>query len=112
VTVADAGGGVLVTVNSGRAVSGSLTVADGAQRALVITLLDRTGGAGVTGPGDQIRVVVTNTVVASFTPTQRTGAILRGTLNGNDPGATTLRIQYLQAGRVVYETPSIGVGVT
>lgn len=112
VQVSDAATGqVLAVAQANGGVSGGLTVAPGAHRAVTVRLLNTTGGQVVTGPGDEIRVNLTNTVVASFQTTSSTGGVVQGTLNGGQSGSTTLRVQYLQAGFTVFESPSIAVTV-
>jgi hypothetical protein len=103
---------VVVTVNPARAVSGTLTVASGAQRTIAISILDRTGDPITLGANDQIRVTVTNTVVATFTPTSTGASAVVGTLRGGQPGGTSLTVQLLRAGTSEYDSPNIPVTVS
>ena len=105
-------GGGTVAVNPFGTVTGSVNLAEGVTRNATIRLLDEQGNAVVTGPGDQLRVVVTNTVVASFTAAGQQGSTLTGSFRGNDSGGTSFRVQYLQAGVAAYQTPLIDIDVT
>lgn len=104
--------GALVTVDPVGNVTGAVAVDAGGQRAVTIQLRGRDGGAVTTGPGDQLRVVVTNTTVASFQAGAQTGATRAGTFVAVAPsGNTTFRVQYLQAGLIAFESPLIGLNV-
>lgn len=107
-TIQDAGGGTLVTVDASNNVSGNLTVARNAQRTLVITLLTAGGAAVTPGLGESIRVTVTNPGVATWTET----GVGVGTLRGVAAGTTSMRVDLIDAGTVEYTSPSITVQVT
>lgn len=104
--------GALVTVDAIGNVTGAVAVPPGGQTPVSIQLRGRDGGAVTTGPGDQLRVVVTNTVVASFQAGAQTGGTRAGTfVAGGASGNTTFRVQYLQAGLIAFESPLIGLNV-
>ncbi|HEX6749474.1 MAG TPA: hypothetical protein VF092_19415 [Longimicrobium sp.] len=93
-------------------VQGGITLAAGTQKHLVLRLLTSTNTAVGIGPGDEIRINLTNTVVASFHVDSQQGGVIHGTLTGGSAGATTLRLQYIQAGFTEYESPAVNVTVT
>jgi hypothetical protein len=105
-TIEDASGTTLVTV-AGTQVTGSLQVAAGAERTLVVTLR---GPAGPLSPtlGETVRVTVTNPGVASWADAG--GGT--GTLRGGSTGQTTLRVDLLRSAAAVYTSPSIAVTVS
>jgi hypothetical protein len=105
-TIEDASGATLVTV-AGTQVTGSLQVAAGAQRTLVVTLR---GPAGPLSPsiGETVRVTVTNPGVASWVDTG--GGT--GTLRGGSTGQTTLRVDLLGSTAALYTSPSVVVIVS
>jgi hypothetical protein len=107
-SIEDAGGNTLVTVNASGNVSGSLSVPRNGQRSLRVVMR---GPAGVVTPGiaESIRVTTTNTVVASWTETGQGTGTLRG---GTSAGSTTLRVDFISAGSVGYTSPAIAVQVT
>jgi len=93
-------------------VQGGITLPSGGQRHLVLKLLTDTNVPAGVGPGDEVRVNVTNTVVASFHLDSQQANLLHGTLTGGQQGATTLTVQYIQGGFTVYQSSSVGVTVT
>ena len=104
--------GALVTVDAVGNVTGAVAVPPGGQTAVNILLRGRDGGAVTTGPGDEIRVVVSNAVVASFQAGAQTGASRAGTfVAGGTGGNTTFRVQYLEGGLIAFESPPIGLNV-
>jgi hypothetical protein len=108
----EATGVVYAQVFADGSVQGAIPVPAGGQRHLVLRLLTATNTAVGVGPGDEVRVNVTNTVVASFHLDGQQANVLRGTLTGGQAGSTTLRVQYIQAGFTEYESPAVGVTVT
>jgi hypothetical protein len=105
-------GATLVTINGDRTLSGSLTVPAGGTRAIELRLLNSSGGTIQVGSGDDIRVLVTNSVLVGFTPTLLGAGTLRGNLQGKAGGNTTLVVQYLEGGLLSYESASVTVSVT
>jgi hypothetical protein len=93
-------------------VQGSITVAAGAQRHLVFTLLTDTNDPAPVGFGDEIRINVTNTVVGGFQVGSHNANVVHGTLTGGQQGQTTLRVQYIQAGFTEYTSPAVTINVT
>ncbi|HSU13228.1 hypothetical protein [Longimicrobium sp.] len=93
-------------------VQGGIAVPTGGQRHLILRLLTDTNVPAGIGPGDEVRVNVTNTVVAGFHLDSQQANVLHGTLTGGSQGATTLRVQYIQGGFTVYQSPSVGVTVS
>lgn len=109
--VVTGGGLVLATAPVTGVVSGSIPVGVNAQRTIIVTVLDR-GNAPVTlGANDQIRVVMTNTVVASFQAGAQANGAVAGTLRGGQQGSTSMRVQLLRGGSSEYDSPSIPVTV-
>jgi hypothetical protein len=106
-TIEDASGGTLVTVNSSNSVSGSLTVARNAQRSMAIVLRGAGGGVVLPGINETVRVTITNPNVASWTSVG--GGT--GTLQGHTTGTTSMRVDVLQSGTVEYTSPSISIQV-
>jgi hypothetical protein len=104
-TVEDAGGATLATVAGGE-VSGTVSVARGARRTLVIRLR---GAAGPISPtlDETVRVTLTNPGVASWEDTGSGTGVLRG----NSTGATTLTVDLLRGGSAAYTSPRIPVVV-
>jgi hypothetical protein len=108
-TIEDAGGNTVVSVASGGAVSGSLSVGRNQQRSLRIVLR---GAGGVVTPalGETVRVTIVNPQVASWTETGEGTGTLRG---GSSSGASTrLVVDLISGGSAVYTSPSITVNVT
>jgi hypothetical protein len=93
-------------------VQGGISLPAGGQRHLVVRLLTDTNTDVGIGVGDQVRVNLTNTVVASFGVDTQQGSVIHGTLTGGSQGATTLRVQYIQAGFTEYESPAVNVTVS
>lgn len=108
-TIEDAGGSALVTVSSSNSVSGSLTVGRNQQRPLVIVLRGADGGVVTPGLGQSIRVTIPNTQLASWTDTGVGVGTLRG---GSSAGPTSMRVDVIDAGTVVYTSPAITINVT
>ncbi|HEX8696037.1 MAG TPA: hypothetical protein VF746_26715 [Longimicrobium sp.] len=111
VVVTGATGGTLATVSTGGLVSGSLTVPAGGSRQITVTVLDRGGGPVTIGAGDRVRVIVTNTVVASFTVTGEAGSAVTGVLHGGSSGSTSLSVQLLRGGVAEFNSASIPITV-
>jgi hypothetical protein len=109
VIVSDAATGTALVTISAQSITGSLSVPVNGTRQLDIRLEDR---GGQTVSGGEVRVSVTNTVVAGFVVGSQTGGTARGTLQGKSPGNTTLRVQRLEGGVTSYESPSISVIVS
>lgn len=107
-TIEDASGNTLVTVNASGSVSGTLSVPRGGQRSLRVVLR---GGGGTISPGiaESLRVTTTNSVVAQWTETGQGTGTLRG---GNAAGTTTMRVDFISAGTAEYTSPAITVQVT
>lgn len=97
----------LARVGLDGAVTGSVDVPLGQARQVSVSVLDR-GGVLVR---DEVRVAVTNTVVASFQQTGQSTGTVGGTLSGNSRGSTSLRVRVLRSGTLLYESPSIPVNV-
>lgn len=108
-TITDANGGTLVTVSSSSSVSGSLTVARTQSRGMVVVLRSAGGGVVTPGLGESIRVTVTNTQLATWTDLGAGAGTLRG---GSTAGQTTLRVDVIDSGTVIYTSPAITVNVT
>ena len=108
----EATGLVYAQVFADGSVQGGISLAAGAQRHLVLRLLTATNTAVGLGPGDEVRVNVTNSVVAGFHLDSQQANVLHGTLTGGQAGSTTLRLQYIQAGFTEYESPAVTVTVT
>ena len=108
-TITDASGGTLVTVSSGNSVSGSLSIARNAQRPLAIVLRSSDGSVVTPGLGQSIRVTITNTQLATWTDLGAGAGTLRG---GFTAGQTTLRVDVIDSGTVIYTSPAITVDVT
>jgi hypothetical protein len=108
VVIASAGT-VVVTVSPAGAVNGTLTVASGAQRTIAISLLDRAGAPITLGAGDQIRVTVVSTPIATFTASGSGGNTVTGTLRGVSAGNTSLSVQLLRGGTAEYNSPNVPI---
>ena len=108
-TITDASGNELVTVSSSNSVSGSLTIGRNAQRPLVIVLRSSGGGVVTPGIGQSIRVTIPNTQVASWTDTGLGVGTLRA---GSVTGSTSMRVDVIESGTVVYTSPAIIINVT
>lgn len=93
-------------------VTGSVNVSAGAQRTIVVTVLDRGSTPVTLGANDQIRVIVLNTTVATFTATAQGSGAVTGTLRGISRGTTSLRVQLLRNGTSEYDSPSIPIDVS
>ena len=104
-------GNTLASVTPAGEVLGTLTVGAGAQRTITISVLDRAGFPVTLGANDQIRVTVTNTVVATFTATGSGANAVIGTLRGGQSGGTSLTVQVLRAGTSEYDSPSVPITV-
>ena len=107
-TIEDQLGNTLVTVSPVGTVSGSIVLARNAQRTLNIQLLS-TAGAVQPGTNETVRVSITNSQLATWSGGTSDAGILRA---GATAGSTTMRIDLLRAGSVVYSSPSIPVQVT
>lgn len=108
----EATGLVYAQVFADGSVQGGISLAAGAQRHLVLRLLTATNTAVGLGPGDEVRVNLTNSVVAAFHLDSQQANVLHGTLTGGQAGSTTLRLQYIQAGFTEYESSAVSVTVT
>jgi hypothetical protein len=106
-TIQDASGGTLVTVNSSNSVDGSLSVARNAQRSMAIVLRSAGGGVVLPGINETVRVTITNPNVASWVDVG--GGT--GTLRGHTSGTTSMRVDVIQSGTVEYLSPSISIQV-
>jgi hypothetical protein len=106
-SIEDAGGNTLVTVEAGGSVTGSLSVPRNGQRSLRIVLR---GAGGVVTPavGEAVRVTVVNPQVASWSETGGGTGTLRG---GASAGSTRLVVDLISAGSAVYTSPSVTVTV-
>jgi hypothetical protein len=107
-TIQDAGGNTLVTVGSTGSVSGSLSVPRNGTRTVSITL---TGAAGVVTPGigESVRVTLTNSTLVQWQGSGTTGSLVGRSAGG---GSTFMRVDFISAGTVEYESPAIPVTVT
>lgn len=107
------GGLVVATASPAGVVTGTLAIAPGAQRTITISVLDRGGDPITLGANDQIRVIVLNTTVATFTATAAGANSVTGTLRGVTTGNTTsLTVQLLRAGTAEYNSPNIPITVS
>ena len=93
-------------------VTGSVNVSAGAQRTIVVTVLDRGNTPVTLGANDQIRVIILDTTIASFQATGQASGAVTGTLRGLRSGGTRMQVQLLRNGTSEYDSPSIPIDVS
>lgn len=110
--VVSGGGQVLAAAPVTGVVTGSVSVAAGSQRTITVAVLDRGNAPVVLGANDQIRVTILDTTIATFQATGQSAGAVIGILRGMVREDTSLRVQLLRSGSLVYESPSIPIIVS